>query len=117
MDLELDTPATSSWALRHPEKPIISPRPTQAAPSEARKASNRVKQQQRQDTNDALTAHLSENAVTQNIFIIDTAKTFNVMPKYIRGLMTSKSMHKSSRATSWQNAMVHHKSLEVNEGG
>lgn len=116
MDLELDTPATSSWSLRHPEKCVIAPHPTQTAPSEARKASNCVKQQQRQDTNDALTTHLSENAATQNIFIINTAKTFNVMPKYIRGLMTSKSMHKSSQAVSWQNAMVYHKSLEVNEG-
>jgi hypothetical protein len=118
MDLEADAPpaATSSWSLRHPEKPIIAPRPTQTAPSEARKASNRVKQQQRQDTNDALTAHLSENAATQDAFIIDTAKTFNVTSKYIRGLMTSKSLHKSARAVSWQNAMVHHKSQEVNEG-
>lgn len=111
-----DLLGSSSWAARNPSKPVITPRLPGARATGARKVTNDEKCKQRKDNNEALEKHLAKYTEAQQKFIKEASAKYGQSTDYISNLLHNHSNFKTSRAVSWHNAMIHHKSVEINQG-
>jgi molecular chaperone GrpE (heat shock protein) len=84
--------------------------------SNAEKATYSEQHQVKKDANQALAADIENFMVKREEEIQDLAKTHSRKPEYIRDLLDHTSHYKKARPPTLQNALAHHKAIEVNEG-
>lgn len=107
---------SSTWSSRNPAKAVITPRRPKQRASGARKATNSQKCKQRKEASEALESHLSAYAEAEQKFIKEASVSYGYTQDYIARLMHGHTKYKKGRSASWQNAMIHHKSIQVNQG-
>jgi hypothetical protein len=112
----MDDNGTTTWASRNPLKDVQLPRVR--APvvvhTDAEKATYDARRQLNKANTQALQAAIDVFCAERNAKIEELAKEFGKKAGYIRGLITNATHYKTTRAPSLKNALIHHKSVEVN---
>jgi hypothetical protein len=107
---------TSTWASRNPLKDVQPSRVRiKIKITDAEKATRNIKRQLNKSNALALRADVDMFCVDRDTRILEMSKKYSKKPSYIRALLTQVSHYKKSRAPSLRNALVHHKTLEINE--
>lgn len=107
--------AGTTWADRSNQEviPVRAPRPKV---SDAVKASKAIITQQAREKNEAFTHDLVQLSRQTNTLVEEMAKRHGKKPSAVRHILTHGSAFKKRRAPNLQNALVHAKALELNEG-
>jgi hypothetical protein len=109
--------STTTWAIRNPLKDVQTPRAcSKKTLTDAVKAAHDTKRQLNRANAVALQADLNAFTLQCDGRVLELAKRYSKKPSYIQLMLTNMTHYKKSRAPSLQNALIHHKSIEVNEG-
>lgn len=114
MDSTLDA---SSLASRNPTRDVI---PSRVRPrdkvSDAAKFTAAAKQKLNKENATKLKLEVSEFFNNRSVEVDRLAKKYNKSVSYIKQLLNNESNYKNLREPSLRNALVHAKTLEINEG-
>ncbi|KAG1726726.1 uncharacterized protein EDB91DRAFT_1061490 [Suillus paluster] len=105
---------SSSWAARNPTRPVLHPRTPPPQLTDAQKASQKIKRDQKHEAakrlHDGVTKYLNE----QRMKIEALARTHNITSKHINDIIGSQTNYHKSRKPQLINALVHAKAKEMN---
>jgi hypothetical protein len=114
---DADNHGTTTWAARNPLKDVQSSRRrAKIHLTDAEKSARDLKCQLKRTHAVELQQDINAFNTERDNRILELARKHSKKPSYIRTLITSATHYKKKRAPSLRNALVHHKSLEVNEG-
>ena len=108
---------SDTHAERHPSLPRQEVRVlTKRTLSETQKATHALRVISNQEKNALMTTDLEALIITQNNELEDLAKKHAVKVEHLQNLIKQSSHFKKKRGVSLQNALLHHKAVEVNAG-
>jgi hypothetical protein len=108
---------SDTYAERHPDMPHQKVRVlTNKMLTEAQKATRALRLISDQEKNALMTADLETLLTTQHEELVALAAKHAVKVEYLQKLLKQSSHFKKKRAVTLQNALLHHKSVEVNAG-
>jgi hypothetical protein len=108
---------SDTHAERHPDLPRQEVRVlTKKKLTETQKATRALRVISNQEKNTLLTTDLEALLITQYKELEDLAKKHAVKVDYIQNLINQSSHFKRKRGVTLQNALLHHKAVEVNTG-
>ena len=84
--------------------------------TDAQKATHALRVISDKEKNSSLTTDLEALLITQHEELEDLAKKHSVKVEYLQNLVNQSSHFKRKRGVTLQNALLHHKAVEVNTG-
>lgn len=112
----VDVPlAGTTWADRS-NKEVIPTRPSRPKVTDAVKATKAIITQKAREKNLALADDLVRLNRDRDEMIVELAKRHDKKPEGLRAILSHGSTFKTHRQPNLQNALIHAKGLEVNEG-
>jgi hypothetical protein len=115
MSGDIEDNGTTTWASRNPLKDVQPSRVrSRVIRTDAEKATYEARRQLNKTNAQALQAAIDVFCAERNTKIEQLAKEYGKKAAYIRNLVTNATHYKNTRAPSLKNALVHHKSVEVN---
>jgi hypothetical protein len=108
--------ASTTWAIRNPHMPVQDARKrARHQLTGAELISRALLRQSNKLASDALQADVHAFSEYRESQILELAEKHHKKAPYIQRLLTSETSFKPTRKVSIQNAIIHHKSMEVNE--
>ncbi|KAG2089874.1 uncharacterized protein F5147DRAFT_780519 [Suillus discolor] len=111
-ELHCDT-NSSTWAARNPTRPMLHRWTPLPRLSDAQKASQKIKKDQRtavtKHLHDAVAKHLQE----QKNAVILLSLTHNITPKHIDNMISNQTKYHTARKVNLTNALIHAKAKEM----